>query len=304
MAAEIAGTDASATAPAADRRGGAVLRLWDRLPLPLRALLSGFVVFFVLQNGWLVAFLANLKLRPEVPWNVPVGLLWLGLWFRYFDGRWTPAATAARRRRAMRAPRLSRRKWLWALAFLPVFLTGLVAVIQVAYRFAVIPEDDFDLSMLPWWSLYPSLVMLSVNAGVSEEAGFRGYLQGGLERSFGPTAAILVTSLLFWLAHLNHASGPARLVQLVAMSIGLGVLARAAGSIWPSVVAHATVDTLFFVSAASGIAPWFFEHPPAFAETGVDATFVFFSALLVAAIVAGAAILRRLAALRPADAEE
>lgn len=279
-------------------RRSALLRLWLGLPEALRAIVSGFLVFFVLQNGWLGFFLLNLKVLPEVPWSVPVGLLWLWIWFGWFNGRWAPASTREMRRRAMRAPRLGRRQWLWALAFVPVFLVGLIAVIQLFYRFVVIPEDDFDLSMLPWWTLYPSLVMLSVNAGVSEEAGFRGYLQGGLERRYGPTVAILATSLIFWLAHLNHASGPARFVQLMAMSIGLGALAYCAGSIWPSVVAHATVDTIFFLTAASGVAPWFIQHPPPFAETGVDATFVAFSAILLLSIVAGAGILRRLVDLR------
>lgn len=279
-------------------RRPALLRLWERVPLPVRAIVAGFVVFFVLQNGWLGFFLVNLKVLPEVPWSAALGLLWLWGFFRYFDGSGPPRSTAASRRLAMRAPRLGARPWRWALLYLPIFLVFLVAVIQVAYRFLVIPEEDFDLSMLPWWSLYPSLVMLSVNAGVSEEAGFRGYMQGGLERRFGPTVAILATSLLFWLAHLNHASGPARFIQLMAMSIGLGALTWAAGSIWPAVVCHATVDAIFFLAAASGIAPWFIEHPQPFAETGVDASFVLFSTLIVVAVVAGALVLGRLTALR------
>lgn len=284
--------------------GSPVLRAWYRVPAPLRAILSGLAVFFVLQNGWFAFFLLNLKVLPEVPWSTAAGLAWLWFFFRYFDGRGRPRSTAEARRRAMRAPRLTGRQWRWALLYLPVFLVFLVAVIQIVYRFLVIPEEEFDLSMLPWWTLYPSLIMLSVNAGVSEEAGFRGYMQGGLERRFGPAAAILVTSFVFWLAHLNHASGPARFAQLMAMSIALGALARAAGSIWPAVVCHAAVDSIFFLADASGVAPWFIEHPEPFAENGVDASFVVFSALIVLSVVAGAFVLRRLAELRgPAGAE-
>ena len=76
--------------------------------------------------------------------------------------------------------------------------------------------------------------MLSINAGVSEEAGFRGYLQGGLERRYGPVVAIVATSILFWLAHFNHPSGPARVVLLIGYGLALGALTWAVQSIWPA----------------------------------------------------------------------
>ena len=46
--------------------------------------------------------------------------------------------------------------------------------------------------------------------GVSEEAGFRGYMQGPLMRRYGPVVAVLVVSVVFWVAHFNHPSGIAR----------------------------------------------------------------------------------------------
>ncbi|MGE0640539.1 MAG: lysostaphin resistance A-like protein [Thermoanaerobaculia bacterium] len=290
--------------PLAPPSESAILRAWRRIPRPLRALLSGLFVFSVLQNGWMLLFVANMQVAPQVPWSIPLGAAWLWFFFRWFGGRWAPASTSAARERAMRARWPGRRQWLWSIFFLPIFLGFLVSVINVFYRFAVIPEESFDISMLPWWTLYPCLVMLSVNAGVSEEAGFRGYLQGGLERSFGPVVAVLATSFAFWVAHLNHESGPARFVQLMAMAIGLGALTRAAGSIWPAIVAHATVDTIFFVTSAAEAAPWFIQHPPPFAETGVDGTMLFFAGMIFVSGLAGAFVLRRLAALRDAAAAE
>jgi membrane protease YdiL (CAAX protease family) len=185
--------------------------------------------------------------------------------------------------------------------FFLAFLVFFVSFIQVFYRFVVIPEDDFDLSMFPWWSLYPCLVMVSVTAGVSEEAGFRGYMQGGLEKRYGPVLAIGITSFVFWLSHLNHASGPARFALLIVMSAALGALAYCAGSIWPSVVTHASVNTIAFVSGAAEVAPWFIRHPASFAETGVDASLVVFVLLFGASTAGLAFVLRKLLTLRVAD---
>lgn len=264
-----------------DTASGAVVRLWRRVPAPVRSVLSGLFVFAVIQNGWIALFLANLQLAPRVPWSVPLGLIWVGLWFRYFGGAGWPASTSAARRHAIRAGLVTRRQWGWSAAYFVVFLVFLTSIVNTVYRFQVIPEVAFDLSTLPWWTLYPCLLMVALTAGVSEEAGFRGYMQGGLERSFGPLAAIAITSLLFWIMHLNHADGAARWAILIAMAVLLGALTWRVGSIWPAILCHAGLDAIFFVTGASETAPWFFQQPPQFADTGLDAAFVVFSFLLL-----------------------
>lgn len=169
-------------------------------------------------------------------------------------------------------------------------------VAPVVYRFIPVPEtEQTDVSVFPWWSLYPTLIMLSINAGVSEEAGFRGYLQGGLEQRYGPVPAIAATSILFWLAHLNHPSGAARWALLIGYGVLLGALTWAARSIWPAIVTHATIDAVSFTTLASGFGPdYFMKKPKLFTETGVDPPFVVFSILLVASTAAGIGVLRRL----------
>ncbi len=278
--------------------GGIVLRLWRRIPSPIRAVLSGVFVFAVIQNGWFALFLTNLQVAPRIPWSVPLGLLWLWLLFRYFGGRGWPASTSVDRRRALRAGKITRSQWGWSAVYFFVFLTFLTSVVNTVYRFQVIPEEEFDISMMPWWTLYPCLIMISITAGVSEEAGFRGYMQGGLERRFGAVTAIAATSLLFWLAHLNHADGSARWALLIGMSAMLGALTYCAGSLWPAILAHAGLDTIFFVTGASDTAPWFFRQPPQLADTGVDTAFVVFSTLLLLSGAAAAFVLRKIAAAR------
>ena len=130
------------------------------------------------------------------------------------------------------------------------------------------------------------------------EAGFRGYMQGGLQRRYGPMVAIAVTSVLFWVGHFNHANGPARRALLIGYGVALGALTWAARSIWPSIVAHAFCDAVSFTTLASDLGPdWFMRKPAPFAETGVDAPFVVFGLLLALSVWSGVlvlGILRRL----------
>jgi len=283
------------TAVASDSR---ILSFWYRLPLVVRSLVSGLVVFEVLQFGWVGAMIANTKVLPQVPWNVAAGLLFLWLVFKYFNGRGWPASTAEARRVSMRSGRLSREKWLWSFAYCGLVVVLIAAIINVVYRFIEVPASDMmDLSMFPWWTLYPTLIMLSINAGVSEEAGFRGYMQGEMERRYGPVTAIAFTSIVFWLAHLNHPSGMARVVMLIAYGVALGALTWAVQTIWPAIIAHSLTDALSFVTIAADTGQkWFMRKPPPFAETGIDTPFVVYSLLLVLTIPAGIAILKRLRA--------
>jgi membrane protease YdiL (CAAX protease family) len=46
--------------------------------------------------------------------------------------------------------------------------------------------------------------MSALVAGFCEEAAFRGYMQGPIERRYGPVVAILATGIAFGFAHLSH----------------------------------------------------------------------------------------------------
>src|SRR5206468_993140 len=77
-------------------------------------------------------------------------------------------------------------------------------------------------------------------AGVAEEAGFRGYMQGPMERRYGPVAAILITGMVFGFAHFTHAEVTiAWLPFYVSVAAVYGALAYFTNSIFPSLVLHA-----------------------------------------------------------------
>jgi membrane protease YdiL (CAAX protease family) len=277
-----------------DRTPAWIMRTWDRLPPPVRAVLSGLFVFITLQIGWNIFVVLNLETTPAIPWHAPAGLIYLWFMFRYFSGQWSPGFTVTRRREALGARALAAGAWPPALLACAAVAIFIIAFTMLNYRLIPIPEDSSDFSMYPWWTVYSALIMVSIVAGVAEEAGFRGYMQGPLVKRYGSVVGIAISSLIFWLVHLNHPSGLSRGPSLVAYGIVLGALSYAAGSILPAIITHAAADSMVFVGAYSVIGPAWLWSPPPFSESGLDGPM---AGTLLVAVVAGTiavAALRRL----------
>jgi sodium transport system permease protein len=82
-----------------------------------------------------------------------------------------------------------------------------------------------------WW-LY--LVVFALMPAVWEELAFRGFMLSGLRRRFTPWTAIVISSVLFALYHMNVFQAlPALLLGVV-----LGLLVVRSGSVWPGMLFH------------------------------------------------------------------
>ena len=127
---------------------------------------------------------------------------------------------------------------------------------RVAPLHYVIPDL---LQQFPFFTLLSILLMLSVIAGIVEEAAFRGYMQGPIERRHGLAVAIVVVSIVFGLAHLTDLQPSmtiARMFFIVVASVLYGVLVHLTDSIRPGVVLHATGDAIGIVWIW-----WLTRHP-------------------------------------------
>jgi hypothetical protein len=83
---------------------------------------------------------------------------------------------------------------------------------------------------------------------VTEEAAFRGYLQGYLERSMAAPTAIATTCLVMAPEHaLTQGFVWTTLLFYLAVDAVLGLTARLVDSILPGIVVHATGPFVFFV---------------------------------------------------------
>ncbi|MFP5210258.1 MAG: CPBP family intramembrane glutamic endopeptidase [Acidobacteriota bacterium] len=99
----------------------------------------------------------------------------------------------------------------------------------------------------PLWAI-GAYVFTFLFIAIPEELFFRGWLQNLLERRIGRTAALLVTAVLFGLAHGNKrtTSFNWRYVLLAALAgIFYGRSWRAERRVGASAVTHATVDTVW-----------------------------------------------------------
>jgi len=253
------------------------IRLWGRLPVFLRALVAGMVVFLILQLGQAVMAL-NLVWRPDIPWITPAVLLFLYLGWRYFAGRGWPNATRGSRATNMRVGQASFGRLavgMLAAIFTLLFMVGLAIVNTSLIQF---PDASFEppgfLGELPALSAFTYVLLFSLVAAVSEEAGFRGYMQVPLEKRYGTPIAVAIIALLFWLAHFESASFLHRFPMLFGAGLIAGFLAAYSRSLWPPIFVHFAADTIGFTTVARlfGSSPLYTEET--IWETGITPLFV------------------------------
>jgi membrane protease YdiL (CAAX protease family) len=225
--------------------------MWRRLPVWIRAIVTGMIVTGVPAIVWAMLATINLRLTPRVPWSAPLmaGLLWV--YWRYLRGEG--------RSEYLRATALAPRAWRLSL------IGGGSAIAAVWALFAAfrgvmhIAAPSNDLTRFPVWTILAAIVMGSAVAGVAEEAGFRGYMQVPLERAYGPVVAIATTSVLFTLVHLTHGTRIFPFLPFyLAVAVVYGLLAFLTGSILPSMTLHFVGDVLMFamryIAARQGVA--------------------------------------------------
>ena len=224
-----------------------MIRIWDRLPAVIRAILAGY---FVTAVGSLANFFifANLKFLPQVPWLLPATFAWLWLFWKYANGAGWPRSTREMRQTDLRAKSLPRRVWGWALFAGGMGLMSTLGIGFLTPRLADIPASAFkipiDFSVYPWWMTLSILLAISLTAGVAEESGYRGFMLSPIQRRHGWIAAALITGFVFFLDHhFSHAYATfAFLPFFLSVSAIHTLLVHRTGSIRPSIVLHAALD--------------------------------------------------------------
>jgi membrane protease YdiL (CAAX protease family) len=247
---------------------------WSRLPVSLRAIMSGLVVALVAANVWpflLVSLGAPLAAICEA--------IFLSLYIWWAAGGGPPRSTQDSRAFAFRRRALSPAQWFWSIVAALFFAVTIHAAIVLLFRFVPFPKEAFrhgyDLAFIPSLPLkWLAVIVSAASAGICEETGFRGYMQRPIEQRQGAPIAILVSSLFFTLLHLNKTWATLGMVPVVfCAGVLLGLLAWSSGSLIPCMIGHVIMDIGLFAYWWTGIAGDFTARP--ITETGIDLLFVF-----------------------------
>jgi membrane protease YdiL (CAAX protease family) len=277
----------------------AVPTLWSRLPIVVRAVLTGGAAAVLGTTPWALLISLNLKHWPAVPWAVPPTALYLWLYWRYIRGAGWPRSSAETRRTNSRANWLPSDAWGLAIVAGLLGLTAVLVFQGVWGRLVTLPHQrDIDPSQFPVPTVALWVIMSALVAGITEEAAFRGYMQRPIERRYGPVVAILVTGTMFGLAHFTHPEVTAVLLPFyLAVAAVYGMLAYLTDSILPGIVLHAGGNVFSAVSLfAGGRSEWQATTvpPPLIWQTGPDAAFW---GMVVALVVVSAAAMGAYVAL-------
>lgn len=257
--------------------------IWRRIPVLIRAPAIGLLVALAGSLPWATLALSNQRFFIEVPWAVVPMALYLWIYWKYLNGAGWPRSTADARRTSLRAHMLSADIWGLSLLAGLLGLATLVPLLRMMSRLVSLPGESQPIHVphgMPFITLFLLLVMASIVAGVAEEAGFRGYMQGPIERRYGPVTAIIVTGTFFGLGHVTH--HPAAVLEMLPYYIGVaavyGGLAWATNSILPPLILHAGGDVLSLTRLLlTGLPEWQVSPgppPPTIWQTGIDAGFI------------------------------
>jgi membrane protease YdiL (CAAX protease family) len=138
--------------------------------------------------------------------------------------------------------------WTW-LVF--VIGTPIVGIISSELLSLFVTELSDNLKMIESVmrfharSALPSLILLvAVTPGVIEELMFRGYLQSRLTERMPAALGILISALIFSIAHLDLL----HVVGVLPLGLWLGAIAWRADSVWPAILCHAMNNTIAVLS--------------------------------------------------------
>lgn len=275
-----------------------------RAPTLLFALVTGCLITFPAAN---VLPLLVLLVHSPNPLSIiaiafaEAAFLTAFLW--WCAGGGPPRAYRSARKAAIRNLVLSRGQWTWAIFGALAFATAVHAMMILLFRLVPFPLEAFRanyafISRLPSQGLkWIAIMIAAASAAITEETGFRGYMQQPLERRYGIAVAILVCATAFAIGHLNQAwAVPGMLGVALFAGILLGTMAWASGSLIPGIVGHFVMDVGLFAYWWTGTAGTF--RARTIAETGIDRAFLLVFAVFVAALLCVFVAVRQLALLR------
>jgi membrane protease YdiL (CAAX protease family) len=199
------------------------------------------VIWYAAQGGD-VQKLGNVlpaKLSQPIPFMMLAGLAQLVVGFGALIPAWLSPEPARFRLGLVKPLLLAWGYPLLALGTIFPFAVGLVPAYFVAKLMGGPNEAVANLYQNMTWQLaVPFILFIAIVPGITEELFFRGYMQRRLLQRWPAWVAILVTSILFAIMHLD----PRQITYVFPIGLWLGVVAWRTGSVWPGMLCHAFLN--------------------------------------------------------------
>ena len=270
---------------------GMIIKTWGRIPLVVRAILTGFAISTIGVLTW-----ALIGTSLPMPWSflLMIGFLWAYL--KYFSGSWGKEKSRIIRAANFRKTRLSGRTWILSILSIAFIVLIEQSGLVVTFRILEFPADRFSseydfIENIPVWAGWLAIIMISAVAGICEEVGFRGYMQAPLEKRYSPLFSIAIVSVVFVLVHLHQAwSGPI-LLHIFFISVLFGSVAYFSGSLIPGIIAHFIMDICNFAFWWTDLGGQFDRQT--ISTVGVDSHFIIWAIVFIICIVSFILVLKR-----------
>lgn len=127
--------------------------------------------------------------------------------------------------------------WLIGLSILIVWMQVLI---WLGVDFLVPPDTAQKALDEAGGSIVITILLVGIAGPIAEEVFFRGFVLTGLLKRFGVRRALLFSSLLFGLFHID----PGAIVPTFALGLILGWVYLKTGSVWPAMFAHGLHNTV------------------------------------------------------------
>ena len=134
--------------------------------------------------------------------------------------------------------------YLFAVAMWIVGLSVLMFWVQALVWFGVdslVPPDTAKQALDEAdGNIVATIILVGILGPMAEEIFFRGYVLPGLTKKFGIIWALVISSVVFGLFHID----PGAIVPTFALGLMLGWVYLKTGSIWPAMFAHGLHNTV------------------------------------------------------------
>ena len=242
------------------------------MPLIVRCVLTGFTVSAIGITIW-----SLMLVGIAAPWSVLPMIVALLAYLKFFSGRWGSKKSNETKKFNFRAIKLSSSFWKWGITAAILFVIIVQASFVITFRLVDFPSEKFTadykiLNSMPVSIAWTVLTMVSRVQGICEDTGFRGYMQAPLEKKYGPSTAIIITSIVFMFIHLSHSWAAPILPHIFFASVLLGILAYKTGSLIPGIIGHSFLDIFDYSVWWSDITGGF--HKQTIFKTGIDIHFI------------------------------